>query len=1316
MPADRGRPTHSEGSASHDRPEPSEDQDSPDEPARPELPAGQNQPAPLGGPDSGDRAALSKARAAGGQHVQPPAPPAPAPAPRAAVIGGDADTVITGDNATVVNLTVTGAAPIPEEVDPEAAVARYGQRVRDTYGRLDLEVIRPLDDQGRTPAVHLTEVFVAPKVRAGVRAVELPRELVRRLAEPEVAEPGRTRAGEDTRGLLDVLDAATLARARTDYRQRPRQSVLSLLAAPGNRCVVLLGDPGAGKSTVVRYVALTLLAGPAPDHPLGPLAGMLPVVVELRRFAEREWRDATFEEFLRHLHRTQGLSVPEAVLRDRLARGKALVVFEGLDELFDPGLRRELEGRIAEFARAHPLARVVVTSRITGYQEAVLEEAGFGHYVLQDLDRPQIETFARRWYAKVCPHDPELAEKLGDRLTGAVARSRPIRELAGNPLLLTILALIGRRHELPRSRRGAYRHAVTVLVAHWDLDAKFLGEELPQAVRDVLGADERLELLQFLARRMQEDGQGDRRQDGPGNEQEHAKENGHGIGANRIHGTDLEEVFRTFLAQYPLSGPDVSAGARGLVALLRRRNFILARYGGQVYGFVHRAFLEYLAACDIADRYRDRRDWPTPQDLLDDVVTRHAADPSWREVLLLLAGLLGDRDAAAMVDHLLDLYRSRADPAMLVLAVRCLAEFGRTGSLAAQSARAVDELTTALSLGPGDRLRELGPVLAGFPEAWEGRARYLRWFHLSGQFVPEYRFYADGGLVVSPESTAAHLACHLYGDPARLSTLARFHEGADIRAAALRVLGERRPHSEPALALLLERAVADRSDRVRHTAVQVLGEWWPHEERVRNLLPARIAAETSDYARGAALTALAEWWADGEDAGPTLRVLLEQARTTRSEYVAQVVFHQLGRRWADQPEVRAAARDALGSPVAAVRAGALRMTAEHDPPREQAPAEIRESAVADPGPPVRATAVTLLGELWPDDPLVPGLLRERAAADTAPQVREAALRALAGFRATDEDALETLLERAAADPSGGTRAFALRLLGERRPDDERVVALLLESGRADRSAGARIEALRLVAGRRADDERVRALLLDRAGPAERDRLVRAAALRLLAGQWPRGDTRARELLLDRAVTDPDGHARVVALQVLGGHRPDDPAVRDLLLEQAVRDPAARPRATALDLIGSRYRAHPGVPELFAERAVQDPAPGPREAAFRHALLGRPEAEAVASALAGPDHAHRGLALRMLVWQWPGQPRTRTALERAARREPHGPTRQLATDLLAVLASLRAGAESAGVAPEGAEPEEAQHDKAEPEGPDRPAAPDPTGHAHHSAAG
>src|SRR5262249_33654785 len=190
-----------------------------------------------------------------------------------------------------------------------------------------------------------------------------------------------------------------LARIRQSYEARPARPVLEVLAEPAGQRMVVLGDPGAGKSTLARYLAVVLAQRTGRQAPAG-LAGWLPVLIALRSYADPRWRDSPFLDYLDQQHHSDdGLGLPRRLL-ERLLRdpGRVLVIFDGLDELFDPQARENITHQITGFAARYPRARILVTSRHVGYQRTLLDTAGFAHYMLQDLDRVQIAAFAERWY------------------------------------------------------------------------------------------------------------------------------------------------------------------------------------------------------------------------------------------------------------------------------------------------------------------------------------------------------------------------------------------------------------------------------------------------------------------------------------------------------------------------------------------------------------------------------------------------------------------------------------------------------------------------------------------------------------------------------------------------------------------------------------------------------------------------------------------------------------------------------------------------------------------------------------------------------
>jgi predicted NACHT family NTPase len=67
-------------------------------------------------------------------------------------------------------------------------------------------------------------------------------------------------------------------------------------------------------------------------------------------------------------------SAPAGLVGKLLLTGRALMIFDGLDELLEPARRADVAARIERFCSEYPLARVLVTSRVVGYDQARLDD------------------------------------------------------------------------------------------------------------------------------------------------------------------------------------------------------------------------------------------------------------------------------------------------------------------------------------------------------------------------------------------------------------------------------------------------------------------------------------------------------------------------------------------------------------------------------------------------------------------------------------------------------------------------------------------------------------------------------------------------------------------------------------------------------------------------------------------------------------------------------------------------------------------------------------------------------------------------------
>ena len=85
-----------------------------------------------------------------------------------------------------------------------------------------------------------------------------------------------------------------------------------------------------------------------------------------------------------------------------------------------------------------------------------------------------------------------------------------------------------------------------------------------------------------------------------------------------------------------------------MIQQFRERNFILSLYGANLYGFVHRAFLEYFCASAFVWKFEKTKEL-TIEQLKTDVYGKHWEDQSWHEVLRLICGMVDEKWAGEII-------------------------------------------------------------------------------------------------------------------------------------------------------------------------------------------------------------------------------------------------------------------------------------------------------------------------------------------------------------------------------------------------------------------------------------------------------------------------------------------------------------------------------------------------------------------------------------------------------------------------------------------------------------------------------------------
>ncbi|CAL9544576.1 NACHT domain-containing protein [Streptomyces sp. enrichment culture] len=353
--------------------------------------------------------------------------------------------------------------------------------------------------------------------------------------------------------------------------------------------VLLRGDAGSGKTTLVQWLAVTTSRD----------GDRIPYVLPLRTLVRADALPAP-AAFLTAVGCP--LTPPEGWAERVLGAGRGLVLVDGLDEIPAADRHRARDWLLA-LARAFPGNRWLLTSRPTAVRPDWLAAEGFRELSLTPMRRADVTTFVRRWHAAA--RAPEYEADLLD----ALRTKRDLARLATNPLMCGLICALHRerRGYLPTGRKELYDAALTMLLARRDRERGMAAVEL--------GEEAQLELLQRLAYALVLSGRTE-------------------MGAGTAEGI----VERALPSVASAAGQvDAATVLRALVL----RSGLLRQPAEGVLDFVHRTFQDYLGA-----RY-------AVEEGHLDVIAGHAGDTQWEDVIRMAVAHARPGERATLLRALL---------------------------------------------------------------------------------------------------------------------------------------------------------------------------------------------------------------------------------------------------------------------------------------------------------------------------------------------------------------------------------------------------------------------------------------------------------------------------------------------------------------------------------------------------------------------------------------------------------------------------------------------------------------------------------------
>lgn len=350
--------------------------------------------------------------------------------------------------------------------------------------------------------------------------------------------------------------------------------------------LLVLGKPGAGKTTFLKYIA-SLAAEEKIDK--------VPIFISFNNWAysQKQLLDFIVEQF-----EICGFPDAREFIELLLDKGNSILLFDGLDEVSEEGDQRgKMIYELENLVKQYPNNKFIVTCRNAANE---YKFDGFTYVEIADLTITQVSVFVKKWFNNNSNKATEFLTQLDKE------EHQSLKELSHNPLLLGMLCLVFEEKSHFPSKRGiVYQEAIDALIKRWDKERGIQRNKIPG-----FSPSYEKELLAFLAYKYSLENKVFFEQD---NIEKKIKEHSTIISSKGIESNDV------------LTAIEVQHG-------------LLAQRARHVYTFSHLTFQEYFTAQYIIDQFE------ADKYLLDDLFTR-LYNQRWREVFPLVAGLIPNPDS-----------------------------------------------------------------------------------------------------------------------------------------------------------------------------------------------------------------------------------------------------------------------------------------------------------------------------------------------------------------------------------------------------------------------------------------------------------------------------------------------------------------------------------------------------------------------------------------------------------------------------------------------------------------------------------------------
>lgn len=331
----------------------------------------------------------------------------------------------------------------------------YASAVLNNYSRINFF---GLSLSKRPREIPLEELFVVPKlnVPSGIKDFKKRSEV-------------KTMGGDsifplfNPETIYELLFERGILANRIVSKGLPEIELKQLLNS--NKGIVILGKPGAGKTSIIKYSMLKLLRQERNVFENSKVYESFPIRVELHKYNTFKKKNTAglIGYICQNLQEEFQISyVSPGALEKILEDFNVIIFFDGLDEIFDCQERIDVRNDIENLDKKYELTLSIITSRFESYKEVSLSVSRFNVCEVKDFEPEQIIDYVNKWYFA----EEENTKVRDNEIAGCLAELAKVDdELKTNPLLLSLILILYRNElELPTSKLQIYEGCTNTLV------------------------------------------------------------------------------------------------------------------------------------------------------------------------------------------------------------------------------------------------------------------------------------------------------------------------------------------------------------------------------------------------------------------------------------------------------------------------------------------------------------------------------------------------------------------------------------------------------------------------------------------------------------------------------------------------------------------------------------------------------------------------------------------------------------------------------------------------------------------------------------